>query len=73
LQSHKTNEYDEYAGLLGSIMWTEKEDKLMHDYFQNIIDICFEKGRRTNDTGHLNVSEHIILLLQKMAINETII
>jgi hypothetical protein len=73
LQSHKINEYDEYAGLLGSIMWTEKEDKLMHDYFQNIIDICFEKGRRTNDTGHLNVSEHIILLLQKMAINETII
>ena len=45
----------------------------MHDYFQDIIDICFEEGRRTNDIDYLNVSEHIILLLQKMAINETII
>jgi hypothetical protein len=73
LQSHKTNEYDEYAGFLLSIMSTETEDKLMHDYFQDIIDICFEEGRRTNDIDYLNVSEHIILLLQKMAIKETII
>jgi hypothetical protein len=73
LESHKTNEYDEYAGLLGSIIWTQKEDGLIHDYFQDIIEICFEEGRRTNNIDHLNVSEDIILLLQKMAINETII
>ncbi|CAF3922281.1 unnamed protein product [Rotaria sp. Silwood2] len=73
LRSHKIDEYDEYAGLLISMDWTEEEDRVMHDYFQNILDICFDKGRQTNDIGFLNISEAVILLLQKMAINETII
>ncbi|CAF4739460.1 unnamed protein product [Rotaria sp. Silwood1] len=73
LQSHKINDYDEYAGLLISMSWTEREDHTMHEYFQNILDICFDKGRQTNDIGFLNISEDIILLLQKMAINEIII
>ncbi|CAF4102022.1 unnamed protein product [Rotaria sordida] len=73
LRPHEINEYDEYASLLFLMNWTEKEDRMMHDYFQNILDICFDKGRQTNDIGFLNISEDIILLLQKMAINETII
>jgi len=73
LRSHKTDKHDEYAALLLSIKWAETEDSLLHDYFQNILDICFEEGRRTNDLDFLDISEDIILLLQKMAIKEIII
>jgi hypothetical protein len=72
LEPHKIDIQDMYVGMLVSIDWTEKEDELMHDYFQNILDICFEEARRTNDIGFLQISENIVLLLQKMAINETI-
>jgi len=72
LEPHEINEEDIYAAMLLSMDWTETEDELMHDYFQNILDICFEAGRRTNEIDFLNISENIILLLQKMAINETI-
>ncbi len=73
LQPHTTNRNDMYAVLLVSIIWTEEQDNLMHDYFQDILDICFQEGRETNDMDVLNISENIILLLQKMAIKETII
>jgi hypothetical protein len=73
LRRHKTNKYDEYAGLLLSIIWEETEDNLMHDCFEKILGICFEEGRHKSDTDFLNVSENIMLLLQKMAIKETII
>jgi hypothetical protein len=45
----------------------------MHDYFEEILNICFDEGRRTNDIDFLNVSEEIILFLQQMAIEETVI
>ncbi len=71
-ESHKVGEEDEYAAILMSISWTEREDKLMHDYFENILNICFDEGRERDDVDFLNLSEDIILLLQKMAIKETI-
>ena len=70
---HKTHSNDVYVGLLMSIEWTEVEDKLMHDYFESILETCFEEGRRTNDVDFMNISEGILLLLQRMAIKETII
>jgi hypothetical protein len=73
LKTHETNNSNEYAGLLMSILWTEREDKLMHDYFEEILNICFDEGRGTNDIDFLNISEEIILFLQQMAINEAII
>ncbi len=71
-QSHKIDDYGEYVRLLMLVIQPET-DQLMHDYFQNILDICFEEGRRTNDVDYLNISENILLLLQRMAIKETII
>jgi hypothetical protein len=72
LETHQVDEEDEYTGTLMSIMWEEREDELMHDYFEDILNICFYEGCEINDISFLNVSEDIILLLQKMAINETI-
>jgi hypothetical protein len=72
LKTHEINKYDEYAVWLLSIRWTEREDKLMHDYFEEILNICFDEGRRTNNIDFLNISEEIILLLQEMAIDEAI-
>ena len=72
LNPHEITRYDEYAGLLMSMMWTEKEDKLIHDYFQEILDICFDEGRRTNNVDFLDISEEIILLLQRMTVAQTI-
>jgi hypothetical protein len=73
VEPHVVDEDDTYAAMLLSIDWTENEDELMHQYFHaGIIQICFEEGRRTNDIEFLNISESIILLLQKMAIKETI-
>ena len=71
-ESHKVGQEDEYAAILMSISWTEREDKLMHGYFENILNICFDEGRVRDDVDFLNLSEDIILLLQKMAINETL-
>ncbi len=71
-QPHKIDDYGEYVSLLKLVIQPET-DQLMHDYFQDILDICFEEGRRTNDVDFLNISENILLLLQRMAIKETII
>ncbi|CAM4932198.1 unnamed protein product [Rotaria socialis] len=73
LQHHRIKDGDIYAAQLISIEWNETTDHAMYEYFDNILDICFEAARKYNDIGYLDVSEYIILLLQKMAINETII
>ncbi|CAF4052488.1 unnamed protein product, partial [Adineta steineri] len=70
LRPHKIHEYDEFAAILASMPWEENEDMLMHDYFNDIISICFEEGRQRNDIDFLNISEDIISLLQKMAVQE---
>jgi hypothetical protein len=72
LEPHQIDNEDIYAATLLTIDWTETTDELMHSYFQDILNICFEQGHRTNDIGFLNISESIILLLQKLAIKETI-
>ena len=74
-QSHKIDDSSEYAVRLISMVETvqPETDQLMHDYFQSVLDICFKEGRRTNDIDFLNISENILLLLQRMAIKETII
>ena len=59
------------AGLL-SLNWTVAEDERMYIYFEQLLEICFKEGRATNDTDYLQVSEHIILALQRLAIDETI-
>ena len=71
-QVHDIDVHSEYVALLISAMQPEA-DQLMHNYFQSILDICFEEGCRTNDADFLKLSENILLLLQKMAIKETII
>ena len=72
LDSHRITERDQYAAELSAMVWTDRVDQLMHLYFRSILDICFEEGRHTNNPAFLNISESIILLLQKMAIDETI-
>ncbi len=72
LERHKVDEHDMYTRSLRSMKWTEEVDQCMHLYFRNIIDICFNEARRTNNTDFLDISESVILLLQKMAIKETI-
>ncbi|CAF0731356.1 unnamed protein product [Adineta steineri] len=73
LRPHKIDEYDVFAARLMTMPWEEKEDSLMHDYFNDILRICFEEGRQRNDIDFLNISEDIILLLQKLTIEETIL
>ncbi|CAF3846424.1 unnamed protein product, partial [Adineta steineri] len=73
LRPHKIHEYDEFAAILASMPWEENEDMLMHNYFNDILSICFEEGRQRNDIDFLNISEDIILLLQKLTIEETIL
>jgi hypothetical protein len=58
--------------MLLSIDWTEKENNFMHQYFQDILKICFDSGRLTNEIDFLNISDSIILLLQKVAIDGTV-
>ena len=72
LEPHSINEYDFYVANLLSIEWTENEDCLMHGNFQEVIEICHNNGRQTASMNFLNISEGIILLLQKMAVNEII-
>lgn len=70
---HKiTSDDNTYVALLLSISWSADDDKQIHDYFDKILNICFQEGRTREDTDVLNVSEDIILLLQRMAIKETI-
>ena len=61
-----------YAGILRSMEWNLEADETMHRYFDDILQICFEHGRGPNGITYLSISEMIILLLQRMAINETI-
>lgn len=72
LDYHEIDSEDTYAATLLLLKWSETEDRLMHEYFQNILDVCFDNGQTKDDIDFVNISEDIILLLQKMAINETI-
>jgi hypothetical protein len=64
---------NEYAGLLISMEWTEDDDERMHSYFIQLLEICFASGRTlTNgDNEYLQISEEIILILQRIAIDKT--
>ena len=68
---HHIHQNDSYAAELLSIKWKEK-DEVMHDYFGNILEICFNEGRKENQESILEFSENIILLLQKVVINQPI-
>ena len=63
---------DTYAGILRSMEWNPEINETMRCYFDNILGICFKHGREANGSSYLNISEKIILLLQRMAIKETI-
>ena len=67
-----TTDDEEYCAMLLSLTQPET-DELMHEYFQQILDICFEQGRKATDGNFLEISEQIILVLQSMAIKEIII
>ncbi|CAF2725687.1 unnamed protein product [Rotaria sp. Silwood2] len=62
-----------YAGILISMEWTEKDDELMHSYFVQLLEICFDLGQSMIDDNneYLRISEEIILILQRVAIDET--
>ncbi|CAM4951787.1 unnamed protein product [Rotaria socialis] len=64
---------DMYVATLISIQWTEDVDELMHSYFENILEICFTLSQSMEDDNidYLRVSEEIILILQRIAIEET--
>lgn len=67
-----TADYKQYRDELFTID-QPATDSLMHTYFIEILNICFDEGRNRDDKEYLHVSEQIILLLQKLAINETIV
>ncbi|CAF2129332.1 unnamed protein product [Rotaria magnacalcarata] len=64
---------DIYAATLISIQWPEDVDELMHSYFENILEICYTLSQSMEDDNNdcLQVSEEIILILQRVAIEET--
>ncbi|CAF0781157.1 unnamed protein product [Rotaria sordida] len=64
---------DLYAATLISMEWTENDDELMHSYFIQLLEICFDLGQSMTDDNneYLRMSEEIILLLQRVAIDET--
>jgi hypothetical protein len=61
-----------YPATLMSMEWTENDDELMHSYFVQLIEICFDISQTTTDdtNEYLRMSEEIILLLQRAAIDE---
>ena len=65
-------DYKTYCDKLLSIDEPET-DSLMHHYVIEILNICFDEARDRNNKEFLDVSEQIILVLQKLAISETII
>ncbi len=64
---------NEYAGILISMEWTEDDDEQMHSYFIQLLEICFASGRTmiNGDNEYLQISEEIILILQRVAIDES--
>ena len=72
LERHRVNEDDMYAHSLHKMEWTPTIDDRMDEYFRKIINICFDEARQTNNIDFLNISESLLLLLQKIAIKETI-
>jgi hypothetical protein len=62
-----------YARMLISMEWTEDDDEWMHSYFIQLLEICFAAGRNMpdGDNEYLRISEEIILILQRVAIDET--
>lgn len=71
---HKiTHNDDFYVVLLKSIAWSADDDNQIHEYFDTILQICFDRSRRSTENADiLEISEDIILLLQRMAIKETV-
>jgi hypothetical protein len=68
-----TEQNNLYAGILISMEWTEDDDERMHSYFIQLLEICFAAGRTMHDGNneYLRISEEIILILQRVAIDET--
>jgi hypothetical protein len=62
-----------YARMLISMEWTEDDDERIHSYFIQLLEICFAAGRTIPDgrNEYLQISEEIILILQRVAIDET--
>ena len=60
-----------YESIVESMKLTDEKDQLMHGYFDDLLQICFDEGRRTNSIIYLKIGESIILLLQKLAIEKT--
>ncbi|CAF3343678.1 unnamed protein product [Rotaria sp. Silwood2] len=63
---------DEYAAIVLSLAWNENGDELIHSYFIQLLELCFDLGKTINDENneYLKISEEIILILQSMAIGE---
>ena len=72
LEPNEVDINDEYAALLISLNWDENNDEELHQYFEKLISICFEQCRTKNDIKFLEISEKIILLLQKLVIDQTL-
>jgi hypothetical protein len=66
------DEHDPYPSNLISIQCSEKNDQKMHDYFDRLLEICFAEACRTNQFQYLDITEAIILILQKLAIRESV-
>ncbi|CAF1297118.1 unnamed protein product [Rotaria sordida] len=64
---------DLYAAILISMEWTENDDELMHLYFVQLLEICFDLDQSMTDDNneYLRMSEEIILILQRVAVDET--
>ncbi|CAF3873328.1 unnamed protein product [Rotaria sordida] len=64
---------DLYAAKLIPMEWTENDDELMHSYFVQLLEICFDLGQSMTDDNneYLRMSEEIILILQRVAIDGT--
>lgn len=65
---------DLYADSLTSMEWMENDDERMHSYFSELQEICFAAGKSIPDGNneYLRISEEIILILQRVAIDETL-
>ena len=63
---------NQYGSILNSVQSTEETDKEMHQYFDDLLDICFQEGRKKDNCDYLTVGENMILLLQKLAIDGTL-
>ena len=61
-----------YESIVESMELTDETDELMHRYFDDLLQICFDEGRRTDNINYLKIGESIILLLQNLAIEKTI-